>query len=105
MKKNKCVKAMILGVGDRGLAYGDYALNYPEELKIVALCGGDFGIMHDVVNYFKGGNISLSLTPIEDSIAGHFIVYAAEESRKKEKIVNLSEYKNLFLEKKNEQLA
>ena len=55
--------------------------------------GGDYGIMHDVVDYFKGKTSSPSLTHISDSVAGHFVVYAAEESRVNSKTVKIDEYK------------
>ena len=61
--------------------------------------GGDYGIMHDVVNYFKGNMSSLSLTPIDDSVAGHFVVYAAEESRINNKTVKVDEYKKTFTDR------
>ena len=38
MKNDKRIKAIILGTGNRGFAYGDYALNCPEEFEISALC-------------------------------------------------------------------
>ena len=44
--------------------------------------GGDFALMRDIVSYFAGEGMSHSLTYIEDSVNGHLIVYAAEESRK-----------------------
>ena len=44
--------------------------------------GGDYAMMRDIIAYFLGEALSLSLTHIEDSVNGHLIVYAAEESRK-----------------------
>ena len=44
--------------------------------------GGDFCLMHDIVRFFSSGEMSPSLTYLEDSVNGHLIVYAAEESRK-----------------------
>lgn len=44
--------------------------------------GGDLGLMKDIINYFAEGKMSSSLTYISDSVNGHLIVYAAEESRK-----------------------
>lgn len=49
--------------------------------------GGDYALMRDIVAYFDDGKISHSLTNIEDSVNGHLIVYAAEESRKNGKVV------------------
>lgn len=51
--------------------------------------GGDFMIMHDLCAYLNGDHSSPSITSIDDSINGHLCVYAAEESRKKNKIVTL----------------
>lgn len=54
--------------------------------------GGDYALMHDAVRYFNGDESSISVTKIEDSVYGHAVVYAAEESRKTDRIVKLSEY-------------
>lgn len=51
--------------------------------------GGDYAIMHELVRYLNGDNSSISITSIDDSINGHLVVYAAEESNKKEKIVRI----------------
>ena len=51
--------------------------------------GGDFALMRDIVSYFAGEGMSHSLTYIEDSVNGHLIVYAAEESRKTRKVIDL----------------
>ena len=37
----KQLTAVIIGAGNRGLIYGDYALKYPDELKIVAIAEPD----------------------------------------------------------------
>ena len=50
-------------------------------------CGGDYGIMHDLVRYLNGDKSSMSITLLEDSMASHLLVYAAEESRKTGKII------------------
>lgn len=54
--------------------------------------GGDYAIMHDCVRYFAGEGGSASVTKIEDSVYGHVLCYAAEESRINERIVRVSEY-------------
>ncbi|MBQ8658045.1 MAG: Gfo/Idh/MocA family oxidoreductase [Clostridia bacterium] len=51
--------------------------------------GGDYALMQDAVRFFAGEGESVSVTKIEDSINGHLIVYAAEESRKTGKIVKI----------------
>lgn len=49
--------------------------------------GGDFAIMQDVTDYLRGARTSISMTSIKDSVNGHCIVYAAEESRKTGRVV------------------
>ena len=51
--------------------------------------GGDFGLMRDIVSYFATGKLTGSLTYISDSVNGHLIVYAAEESRKTGTVQNV----------------
>ena len=52
-------------------------------------CGGDYGIMYDLVRYLNGERAFSSITLLSDSVASHLLVYAAEESRKTEKIISL----------------
>lgn len=51
--------------------------------------GGDYGIMYDLVRYLNGEKNSISITLLEDSINSHLLVYAAEESRKNKRIVEM----------------
>ena len=51
--------------------------------------GGDFCLMKDIVKFFASGEMSQSLTYLGDSVNGHLIVYAAEESRKNGKAVEI----------------
>lgn len=51
--------------------------------------GGDFAIMNDLIRYLNGERTSLSITTLDDSVNGHLCVFAAEESRKEEKVVRL----------------
>ena len=51
--------------------------------------GGDYGIMHDLVRYLNGDCTSVSITLLDDSVQSHFLVYAAEESRKTKTVVEL----------------
>lgn len=51
--------------------------------------GGDFAIMKDLVNYLNGDKSSVSITTLGDSVNGHLCVFAAEESRKSGKVVNI----------------
>jgi hypothetical protein len=53
--------------------------------------GSDYYIMKDLIRLINGEQTSSSSTTIEDSIDGHFVVYAAEKSRKEKKIVALNE--------------
>lgn len=58
--------------------------------------GGDYGIMHDLIRVLNSEPVSSSTTLINDSINGHLICYAAEESRLKHTIINLNDFtKNL----------
>ena len=54
--------------------------------------GGDYNIMRDVIAYLNGEGASISMTHIGDSVNGHLIAYAAEDSRKSGRVVSLSEY-------------
>ncbi len=51
--------------------------------------GGDYAIMHDLVRYLNGDRSSNSITSLQDSVSGHLVVYAAEESRMKHKAVEI----------------
>lgn len=51
--------------------------------------GGDFALIRDVLRFIKGERDNLSITNINDSVKGHLIVYAAEESRKNGKRIGL----------------
>jgi hypothetical protein len=53
--------------------------------------GGDYGIMYDLVRYLNGERNPMSITLLDDSVASHLLVYAAEESRKTERFVEVSE--------------
>jgi predicted dehydrogenase len=55
--------------------------------------GGDFAIMRDLVAYYNGDTESVSITKLSDSVNGHLCIYAAEKSRKENKIVQLSDMK------------
>ncbi len=49
--------------------------------------GGDVALMRDVCAYLNGDKSSISITDINDSVNGHLLVYAADESQKQNKIV------------------
>ena len=51
--------------------------------------GGDFAIMKDLVNYLNGDKSSVSITTLGVSVNVHLCVFAAEESRKSGKVVNI----------------
>lgn len=55
--------------------------------------GGDFAIMRDLVAYYNGDSQSVSITKLSDSVNGHLCIYAAEKSRKENKIVQLLDMK------------
>ncbi len=57
----------------------------PESVAPSALAGhsgGDYAIMHDLLEYLDGSRDSVSITPLSDSINGHLCVFAAEASRR-----------------------
>ena len=56
--------------------------------------GGDYALMHDAVRFFAGEGESISVTKIGDSVNGHMIAYAAEESRKNGVVVSLDEMRS-----------
>lgn len=51
--------------------------------------GGDFAIMHDLLAYLNGDRSSVSITSLDDSINGHLCVFAAEKSRKENRVVTI----------------
>jgi len=67
--------------------------------------GGDVGLMHDVARIFgradcgeaqaDTGGISASRSSIEASLEGHWMAFAAEESRKKGIFVDLDAYRDM----------
>lgn len=66
--------------------YVDYEIDVNKDVKISVKygghSGGDYAIMNETVRYLNGDNSSISITKIDDSINGHLLVYAAEESVK-----------------------
>ena len=51
--------------------------------------GGDEGLMTELCEYLLGDTSSFSITKLDDSIYGHFAVYAAEKSRKEGIVVDI----------------
>lgn len=84
--------AFTLRTYERGTGFGKY-----ERIEVHPINhaqygghnGGDYMIMHDLVRYLNGDTSSISITSIEDSINGHLCIYAAEESRTTNCIVNI----------------
>jgi hypothetical protein len=58
--------------------------------------GGDRAIMDNFIDAIESGNRSILLTPIKDSLEGHLMVFAAEESRKTGKVVDMRKYESLL---------
>ena len=54
--------------------------------------GGDAGIMSDLYEYIANKNTSDSISDISVSCASHLICFAAEEARKKNSVVDMTEY-------------
>ena len=80
--------------------YDKQSVSYKEEIidvskkvinraKYGGHCGGDYAIMYDLVRYLNGEGTSSSITFLHDSMASHFLVYGAEESRKTGNVVEL----------------
>lgn len=58
--------------------------------------GGDKALVHDFMNLMINKEPSISCTSIDDSILGHMCVYAADESRKNNTIIQLKSEEKLF---------
>ena len=58
--------------------------------------GGDRAIMDNFIDAIESGDKSILLTPIKDSLEGHLMVFAAEESRASGTIVGLKEYEDII---------
>lgn len=54
--------------------------------------GGDTGIMHDVIEYFGGGELSKGICTLRTSYMNHVIGFAAEEARLQEKVIDVKEF-------------
>jgi predicted dehydrogenase len=54
--------------------------------------GGDRAIMNNYVDAIVSGDKSILLTSIKDSLQGHLMVFAAEESRTSGRIIDMDEY-------------
>jgi predicted dehydrogenase len=60
--------------------------------------GGDRAIMDNFIDAIVYNDKSILLTPIKNSLEGHLLVFAAEESRKTDKIIKLREFENSIRE-------
>ena len=69
--------------------YGEETVDVSEEIANSGHSGGDDSIMRDICAYLSGDRSSVSITNINDSVNGHLLVYAADESQKQNKIVKL----------------
>jgi len=54
--------------------------------------GGDRAIMDNFVDAIRSGDRSILLTPIQDSLYGHLLVFAAEEARRTGTVVDVQAY-------------
>lgn len=54
--------------------------------------GGDRAIMDNFTAAIHSGDQSGLLTPIQDSLEGHLLVFAAEEARHKGTVVDVQDY-------------
>lgn len=82
-------------LNDQTLSYDEQIIDLTDEIfnsaQYVGHGGGDYAIMYELVRYLNGDNSSVSITSLDDSINGHLVVYAADESRKEGKIIDLRE--------------
>lgn len=54
--------------------------------------GGDRAIMDNFIDAIESGDKSILFTPIKDSLEGHLMVFAAEESRKSGTVIDMRKY-------------
>lgn len=69
--------------------FSEEVIDVTVAVEIGAHSGGDTALMHDICAYLRGDKSSISITNINDSVNGHLLVYAADESQKQNKIVKL----------------
>lgn len=67
----------------------NFSLNPINNAKFGGHNGGDYAIMHDLIRYLNGDRSSVSITSIEDSINGHLTIFAAEQARKRHRVVDI----------------
>ncbi|MFA6293507.1 MAG: Gfo/Idh/MocA family oxidoreductase [Victivallales bacterium] len=58
--------------------------------------GGDRTILDNFMDAIDSGDKSILFTPFKDSLEGHLMVFAAEESRISGKVVNVREYEDMI---------
>ncbi len=63
--------------------------------------GGDAKLVQDFVNMIKGER-NTERSDVQSSVHSHFMAFAAEESRKNGKIINVSEYEKKYVKKGEE---
>lgn len=85
--------------GDGSISIYDFETKRTEEIPMVARDGisgghggGDEGIIDSLYDYLQGTYEGCSISDIETSVNNHLIVFAAEESRANNTVVDLDEY-------------
>jgi predicted dehydrogenase len=68
--------------------------NNNKHIKLGGHDGSDFWIMHSIIQAILSKDSSFILTDVEDSFRSHLIVFAAEHSRKQNRIVDVAEFCN-----------
>ena len=58
--------------------------------------GGDRAIMDNFLDAIESGDKTILLTPIQKSLEGHLLVFAAEESRKTGRVVPVRDYEEML---------
>ncbi len=78
---------------------------FQESIKVEAAGthgGGDKAIMDNFLDAIETDDRSILLTPIKNSLEGHLLVFAAEESRKTDRIIDLDRYEKALKERLEE---
>ncbi len=60
--------------------------------------GGDEGIVESIYDYFNGDDSNISVSDIRTSVDNHLIVFAAEEARTAETVVDFEKYVQSLME-------
>ena len=89
--------------GNKPIKVYDFNSNTESEIEYSGLDGilgghggGDDGIIETLYDYLTGNYFGKSVPTIEESCYNHLITFAAEESRRTQKVVDFEEYVKSF---------